>query len=476
MVGIVSYGAYIPYYRLDYQDVAKAWGTALPQGQRAVANFDEDSITMAVTASLNCLTGIDRETVDGLYFASTTSPYKEKQSAALIASAVDLRRNIASIDFANSLRSGTNAMSTAVNAIRGDSAKRILITAADCRLGTPQSTLEYTLGDGAASVLLGDSDVVATIEQSYSISDEMLDYWRFDTDTFIKTWEDRFILQKGYLEVVQEAVSELMKKYNVSPRDFTKVIYYAPDERSHARIAQALGFDLEAQVQDSLVGVVGNTGSAYALMLLAAALDEAKAEDRILFVSYGDGCDAFILHVTENIEKIRAGEHKPLKDFLASGKKLPSYEKYMAFRNITPVETVRRAEYPSSASLMWREREQIIRFHGYKCRRCGAVQVPRPDNIRVCVKCQAIDELDRVSLSDRNGEIVAFAQDHIFASVDPPTIQVLINLEGGGRFFGFMTDRDLDKIKVGTQVKMTFRKMSDAAGFHNYYWKVKLID
>lgn len=476
MVGIVSYGAYIPYYRLDYQDIGKAWGTALPPGERAVANFDEDSITIAVAAGLDCLQGIDRNTVDGLYFASTTSPYKEKQSAALIASAVDLRRDIVSVDFANSLRSGTSAMAAAINAIRGGSAKRVLITAADCRLATPQSSLEYTLGDGAASVLLGDSDVLATIEQGYSISDEILDYWRCDTDAYIRSWEDRFVFQKGYTEVVQEAISQFIKKHNLSPKDFSKVVYYAPDRRSHTQMARALGFDLKTQVQDSLIGTVGNTGSAYALMLLAAALDEAKAGDRILFAGYGDGCDVFSLRVTESIENMRRGERKHLKDFLASGKKLPSYAKFLAFRNITPVETTRRAEYPSSASLVWREREQIIRFHGYKCRRCGAIQVPRPDSIRVCVKCQAIDELDRVSLSNKKGEIVTFALDRIFACVDPPTAQVLINFDGGGRFFGFMTDREIDKIKVGARVKMSFRKMSDATGFHNYYWKAKLID
>src|SRR3989338_7758831 len=97
MVGIVSTGAYIPIYRLERESIAKVWrggrGGAVA-GERAVANFDEDTVTMAVEAGVDCLKGIDREQIDGLYFASTTSPYKEKQSAAIVAEALDLRREI----------------------------------------------------------------------------------------------------------------------------------------------------------------------------------------------------------------------------------------------------------------------------------------------------------------------------------------------------------------------------------------------
>ena len=65
--GIESYGAYVPIYRLSLETLAQVWGGRIKQGEKAIANWDEDSITMAVEAGIDCLAGIDRETVDGLY-------------------------------------------------------------------------------------------------------------------------------------------------------------------------------------------------------------------------------------------------------------------------------------------------------------------------------------------------------------------------------------------------------------------------
>src|SRR4030042_1967978 len=131
MVGIASYGAYIPYYRLSRAEIAKAWGGAPQPGEKAVANCDEDSITLAVAAAMDCTTRIDPKSISSLYFASTTSPYKEKQAAATIATAVDLGREAFTVDFANSLRSGTNAMRAAMDAVIAGSSRNVLVCAGE---------------------------------------------------------------------------------------------------------------------------------------------------------------------------------------------------------------------------------------------------------------------------------------------------------------------------------------------------------
>ena len=105
MIGIIAYGVYVPLHRLGPETTG--W---YGRGEKAIANYNEDSITMAVAAGMNCLDGIDRNKIDGLFFASTTSPYKEKQSAVLVATALDLRRDILTSDFTNSLRAGTIAL------------------------------------------------------------------------------------------------------------------------------------------------------------------------------------------------------------------------------------------------------------------------------------------------------------------------------------------------------------------------------
>ncbi len=470
MVGITSYSVYIPYYRLSRDEIARAWGRASGKGEKAVANWDEDSITMAVAASLDCINGVERQKIDGCFFASTTSPYREKQAAALVATVVDLRRDIIAADSANSLRAGTIALRHALDTIKAGTANTILVTTSDCRLATPQSPLEPNFGDGAASFLIGDSEAAVIFEGSYQVSDEFTDLWRREQDTFVRIWEDRFSLEEGYNRIMLETISGLMKKYSLAPKDFAKVVVYAPDQRSHTALARRLGFDLKEQLQDSLFTTVGNTGTACALMGLAAALDESKPGDRILLANYGDGGDAFILRVTEQIDKIR--HRKSVKHYLESKRMLPNYQRYLYFRRLMPIEEVSRPQEIANAPQMWRDTNWVLRFHGGRCRQCGKVQVPLG---RVCINCQAVDQFDEVRLSDKIGEVFSYNVDHVNTIPDPPNINAVVNFKDGGRIVLRMTDRDPDEVRIGMPVEMTFRRIHEAGGFHNYFWKCRPI-
>src|SRR5262244_3909523 len=112
MTGITAFGAYIPYYRLAHKEIVRAWGGRAGEGERAVAGVDEDSITMAVEAVRDLLAKRDVREIDGLMFATTTSPFAEKQASALIATAADLRDDIRAADYTSSLRSATIATLT----------------------------------------------------------------------------------------------------------------------------------------------------------------------------------------------------------------------------------------------------------------------------------------------------------------------------------------------------------------------------
>ena len=453
MVGIVSYGAYIPRYRLGKETAG--WGLPI---EKPVANFDEDSITMAVAAGMDCINGSDRNAVDGLLFATTTSPYIEKQGAAIVAAAIDLRRNILTNDATNSLRAGTLAMRSALDSIAAGTAKQVMVTAADCRTGTPGSEIDQTSGDGAAALLFGDTGVIANVVDSYSVSDEVLDVWRAEGDSVVRTWEDRFVLQVGYLKVLPEAISGLMQKCNLTPKDITKAVFYSPNPRRHAEMARLLGLDPQSQVQDPLFGRMGNTGTAYALMLLIAALEEAKPGDKILMASYGDGADAYLLEVTSEIEKLTP--RRGVKRHLESKRILPNRPRAAGGRGLDGA--------PPSASARWREREEIDRLHGAKCKSCGLVQYPPQ---RVCTKCHSKDNWETVRLSDKKAKIFTFSLDYVAPSVDIPLAITIIDFEGGGRGLFMMTDRELEEVKCEVPVEMSFRKLRSSGGVHNYFWK-----
>ena len=126
MVGITSFGAYIPYYRLPRKVIGAAWGRRRGSGEKAVANFDEDSITMSVAAGMDCLNEIDSKMIDGLFMATTTSPYIERQNSTIVSAALDLREDVRNADFTNCLRAGTTALLLAIDAIKAGDQPRAL--------------------------------------------------------------------------------------------------------------------------------------------------------------------------------------------------------------------------------------------------------------------------------------------------------------------------------------------------------------
>jgi len=166
MSGIVSYGAYVPKYRIDRKLIYKSMGWLNPAtfmpGEKAVAQtYDEDSVTMAVAAGIDCLSGIERAGVDAVFFATATSPYTERQSAEIIATALDCRADIRTADFTDTLKAGTTAVLSAVDAVKAGSLKKAIVCAADMRIGKAGSAQEEIFGDGAAALLIGEEDVVA---------------------------------------------------------------------------------------------------------------------------------------------------------------------------------------------------------------------------------------------------------------------------------------------------------------------------
>ena len=463
MIGIISFSVHVPLWRLARGTIVEGM-----RGEKAVANFDEDSITMSVAAALGSLDRVDREAIDGLFFASTTSPYKEKQASTTVAAAIDLRRDVRTADFTNSLKSGTTAVRFAVDTIKAGSAKKVMVTAADCRLGLPGSAFEQNLGDGAASLLIGDSDVAVEIEDSYSISNEMIDVWRADDDTFVRSWEGRFVIAEGYNKIMRETVSGMLKKCGLAPKDFARVVFYSPDARSAAGLAKSLGFDPKSQLQENFFDSIGNTGTPYSLMLLVAALEGAKPGDRILLASYGNGGDAFVFKATEKLEKIK--NRNVMRQQIESKKTIPDYKTYLKWRGLLPVAPLHSRPMGSVSAPAWmRERSAIISFHGSKCNACGTIQYPPQ---RICTKCQAKDQSEEIRLSDKKGKVFSFSADYVTSLVDLPLVFAVINFEGGGRFLTTVTDKDLKDMKSGMEIEMTFRKLFDAEGVHNYFWKV----
>jgi len=467
MVGIRSQAAYVPMLRLSLAAIAgggRKSGTG--SGERAVAYYDEDAVTMGVAAATSCLEGFDRALVDGVIFASTSYPYKEKQAASIIAKALDLRRDVMTADLTDSLRAGSSALRAACDSVKAGSARNVLVIASDMRLAPPRSALEKNLGDGAAAFLISDTEVCATIDHHHVVSDEIIDVWRLDQQPFVRSWEDRFVVLHGYTTSTVDAIRGLLQKSGLTARDFTKVALFSPDARSFAAVAKATGLDAKTQIQDLMFGKVGNTGVAFAPMLLAGALEEAQPGQRLLMVSSGDGAEAFAITATDTVATLRT--RRGLRWHLERRAGLDDYEKYLAFRNLQTSDSDRRGGQGVSATVHFRDRHEDISFHGHKCRKCGTEQFPFQ---RVCFSCFARDDFDEIRLSDRHGKLCSFTFDFFAGSPDAPLVVTMTEIDGGARVYLQMTDASPKEVKLDLPVEMTFRKIHEFGGTPNYFWK-----
>lgn len=334
MIGILDYAAYVPLSRLPWAEIARAWGRSLlpPQGggERAVANFDEDSLTLAAEAALGCLGHVEGRRPDGLYFASTTAPDQERQAATVIAAAADLPREIRTADFSGSLRAGTSALLAALDAVKGGPAWSVLVAAADCRLAEPGQTAEAFIGDGAAAFLLGEGEAIATVEAAHSVAEEFPGTWRRSGNRFIESDDEKFAATFGYQRLLLEAMRDLLDKAKVTPKQLSRVVCPAPDLSSYTALAKASGIPL-AFLQDPLLLSVGFTGAASPLLLLTTCLEHAEPGQLILLLNYGSGADAILLSVTDQIEAHRPRARRAL---VGHGRPLPSYQTYLKYRDL----------------------------------------------------------------------------------------------------------------------------------------------
>lgn len=473
MAGIISYGGYIPFYRINRAEIARAWGSAPSAGEKAVANYDEDSLTMAVAAAQDCLKGIEAASVGGLYFASTTPPYKEKQCASTIATVLGLPPEAVTMDFSGSLRCGTNALKAAVDAVNSGSASSILVCAADTRLGYPMGPNEMSFGDGAAAILIGTQNVIIEISRSYTRNNEIQDIWRSDRDAFVRSAEDRFAMDEGYSNTVVQSVSALFNKYKLTSKDFARIALYSPNTRQLRSVTQKLGFDEKTQVQDILHNSVGDTGSAMPLMSLVSALEQINPEEKVLLVGYGNGCDVFALTTTHLISE--AKDRRGIKKNLASKSLIPNYGKYLRWRELIQIQPPARPpieiRQPSPVA-QWREAQWELRLTGTRCTSCGTPQYPPQ---RVCIVCNSKDEFEPYTFFNKPAKVFSFCHDYVMQTVDPPVTVTVVDFDGGGRLLCDMTDRDPDAVKVGIPLEMTFRKLYYVGGIHNYWWKCRPV-
>jgi 3-hydroxy-3-methylglutaryl CoA synthase len=458
LAGIVRYGSYIPYFRLQRAAIGAG------KGERAVASYDEDSVSMAVEAARDAVRG--GVAVDTVLFATTSPAYAEKLDAATIQAALDLPESVASVGLGGSTRMGMAALLLGLDL--ADAGRSVLVCASDLVAGLPGGARESQGGDGAVAFITGrDRDAIARVLGRASATIEILDVWRLPDERFPRQWEERFTADT-MAPVITETVARALTAAKVEPSTLATVVLDGTNPRSVAGLPKTLGLRPE-QLADSLAASVGRTGVAHAGLLLARALDQAKPGDRILVVCVADGVEALVLEATDGIKS--APPVRKVDRWIASKRNDLAYNGYLKWRGILPFEPPRRPdpERPAAPPMRRHERWKLA-FVGSRCEKCQAGHLPPQ---RVCVKCGAVDQMRAERFADTSCRVATYTLDHLAYSLQPPVVAAIVDYEGGGRFSCELTDVEPREVAIGNHLEMTFRRLFTAQGVHNYFWKAR---
>lgn len=475
-VGITSYGAYVPRLRLSRKAAASANAWFNPglmgaaKGERAMANWDEDAVTMAVEAGRDCLKGFEGA-VDSLTFASTTMPFADRQNAGIVALALELGEDLPSSDVTSSQRAGTAGFLAAANAVASGSAKNALVVSADKRKTRAASTQEMNFGDAGAAFLLGTDNPIATLLAHHSVTVDFIDHFRGEGEDYDYNWEERWIRDEGFATIVPRAINGALEKAGLKGEDITHFVMPCTFRGVPQKTAAKCGINPEA-VRDNLAMTVGEAGTAHALVMLAHALEGAKPGEKILVASFGQGSDVLVLEVTDAITDFT--ERNGVSGSLAHRKEETNYLKFLAFNGLVELEKGMRAEKDNKTALTatYRNRDMLYSLVGGKCTKCGTAQFPRT---RICVgpNCGEVDSQEPYSFADKPAKILSWSADSLTYSMDPPQHYGMVTFDEGGRFLADFTDVDPGTVDSGMEVRMVFRikDFDDKRGFRRYFWK-----
>jgi len=338
-VGIVGYGAYVPRWRIKSSSIAEIWGSDKERtnnlvGEKSVCSLDEDAATMAVEAGKSALAraGINPKKIGAVYVGSESHPYVVKSTSSIVAEALDATPELTAADLEFACKAGTAAIQIVMGLIESGRIKYGLAIGSDTAQGRPGDELEYTAASGAAAFILGNHDILAKIQDTYSYTTDTPDFWRREGEEFPRHG-GRFTGEPAYFTHVLSATRGLLEKTGTTVEDYDHFVFHQPNAKFPMKAAKTLSIPPEKVMPGLLVPLIGNTYSASSLLALSAVLDIAKPGENILITSFGSGAgsDSFSMTVTDLIPEKR--KLAPLVKDMITVKEYLGYAQYVKFRN-----------------------------------------------------------------------------------------------------------------------------------------------
>jgi hydroxymethylglutaryl-CoA synthase len=315
--GIVGYGVYTSRFRIKENGM-----------ERAVPFIDEDAVTAAVEAGKLALihSGVDNALVGKVYVGTESNPYAVKPIASKVAQVLKLGEEdddvqaVDAIDTEFACKAASSMFKDAAALVNYPKSgmKYAMVIGADnsqaAPRGCPGGELDLFVGYGGSAYIFGKHDVIAEIEGWYSCTSDTPDFWRRDSERY-PLHGGRFTGDPAYFKHVRKATTKLMEKLDLKPSDVNYFVAHQPNPQFPVKIAKELGFKPDQYEVSLQVNKFGNTYSGCSPVGLAAVLDMAKPEERILITSYGSGAgsDSYLLRTTDQLVSKRQRQKVNIK-------------------------------------------------------------------------------------------------------------------------------------------------------------------
>lgn len=352
MVGIVSYGTYIPEYRIRIADIASAWKkdpAEVRQGlgviEKSVPAIDEDAVTIALEAAIRAIgeigeIGIRPVDIEVLLVGSESHPYAVNPTSTSVGELLGIGNNYLAADLEFACKAGTAGMIAIAGLVAAGHARLGMAIGSDTAQSKPHDVLEYTsAAAGAAFVIGGDKgnkgnkgELIAKLLADTSYSSDTPDFWRRDGIRY-PSHAGRFTGEPAYFAHVMGSSYRLFDMTKTKPSDFDYCVFHMPNGKFPREVAKRLGFTPEQLLPSLVVDVIGNPYSASSMLGFSAVLDIARPGQKIFMVSYGSGAgsDAFIWQTTEQLttyNKQRKAKRITVRDQIEK-KKYIDYVQYL---------------------------------------------------------------------------------------------------------------------------------------------------
>lgn len=469
MSHIQSSGIYFPHYQIEEKVLSPKFGK---KGKRKVAYADEDIITLAFEAAINCfeylashdftpktLNSKLQTDIDAIFFATTTPVFQNRYHASFLADLLNLSKEIFALDFGSTPRAGTDALMLAHQLVDAGVHKNILVIASEIDFPGIGEEARNSFGHAACAFIVGKEKGLAEIKNTQSYSCHIAEEYTYKNKKI--TLDSRFARDAGFKTNVKSA----LEKIKINPSDFDAVILNSLYAKLAGGIFFKAGFSENQFAKDNLSSNIGYTGTCHALLQLLNAIENGNKN--ILLFDYFNGTNAISIEVNAGVSSSPLGRKE---------EGLLTYHDYLTLRKAGNFNSIKYepAEMFTSEMMNEREKENLLYLNGFQCEKCQTIYFIKSAQCKKC-KCEKFS-LKKVQ---QTGTVYSLTKEYYFPHSFPPITMAIIDLEGGGRVTVQMTDdiyeEEKNKIQIGSKVKLVLRKMMEKGAKPDYFWKGKLM-